>query len=392
MNTEPPPPSLSEPLPNDIIPGMTWGPFHYRKYRVFSWPWWKWRSVTALVVITLYGLLAALAQMASQQDLSAACTAFAYFVIGGVLMVIAGPALATWIRHQHWKRQIETGAVIAAVVVGFVSAGLFDYWASMGIKHSVKTRDVPAAERRIGSLDQAKIQIFNVLGGVLYFSVGGGLACLLYFSERRRLSARAAYIAALDSDMRLAVLQAQVEPHFLFNTLASIRPLIRQDSARAEKALDALADHLRATIPQLRASADASPSTLGQQLEICASYLTVMQLRMGDRLHYHFSVSTELKSHAFPPLLLLTLVENAIKHGIEPKAGPGNITINARLIDKGMAVSVVDDGCGLQDGLSSGLGLANIRQQLSVRYGASANLSVTTRPEGGTVTEITVPS
>ncbi len=392
MNTAPSASNLSEPLPIDIIPGMTWGPFHYRRYRVFSWPWLKWRSVTAIIVITLYGLLALMGQLAAKRDWSAGFTTFGYFVTGGVLMVIAGPALATWIRHRRWKQQIETAAVIVAVFIGFISAGAFDYWASMGIQSSVKPLEIPAAQRRISQIDQAKIMAFNGLGFVLYFSISGGLACLLYFSERRRLSARAAYIAALDSDMRLAVLQAQVEPHFLFNTLASIRPLIRQDSTRAEKALDALADHLRATIPQLRASSDASPSTLGQQLEICASYLTVMQLRMGDRLHYHFAVPAELQSHAFPPLLLLTLVENAIKHGIEPKAGPGNITINARLIGKGMIVSVVDDGSGLQDGLSSGLGLANIRQQLSVRYGASANLSVTTRPEGGTVAEITIPS
>src|SRR5207244_2191274 len=104
-----------------------------------------------------------------------------------------------------------------------------------------------------------------------------------------------------------------------FNTLASIRPLIRQDAAKAESALDALSDHLRATIPQMRSGGGRVMSTLGQQLDICASYLAVMQVRMGARLHHELDVSQDLRAQEFPPLILLSLVENAIKHGIEPK-------------------------------------------------------------------------
>jgi sensor histidine kinase YesM len=188
--------------------------------------------------------------------------------------------------------------------------------------------------------------------------------------------------------MQLTVLQAQIEPHFLFNTLAAIRPLIRQDAAQAEVVLDALADHLRSTLPQIR---EGSHSTLGQQLDICASYLAVMQARMGARLHHKMQVPEELRAAVFPPLILLSLVENAIKHGIEPKPGPGSLLIRVERDHHHLRVAVIDDGAGLRDGLQSGVGLANIREQLQLRYQDHARLTVATRPEGGTIAEIILP-
>lgn len=188
--------------------------------------------------------------------------------------------------------------------------------------------------------------------------------------------------------MQLSVLQAQIEPHFLFNTLAAIRPLIRQDAGQAEVVLDALADHLRSTLPQIRAG---SRSTLGQQLDICASYLAVMQARMGPRLHHEMQVPEEVRCIEFPPLMLLSLVENAIKHGIEPKPGPGSLIIRVQRDHHSLRVAVLDDGVGLSDGLQSGVGLANIREQLQLRHQGRARLTVATRPEGGTIAEIMLP-
>ncbi|MFZ4764195.1 MAG: sensor histidine kinase [Roseimicrobium sp.] len=386
------PTALEQPLPPDAIVGMTWGPFRYRRYPVFSGRWLQWRTMLAAVLIVLYGALAGLAQVAAGTGLADALTGTGYFIVGCLLMVTAGPALATWVRHRRWPARAESSAVIAAVVLGFVGAALADYWSSKGITEAIRPKEIPAAERKIGELDEAKIRLFDLLGGFLYFAVGGGLASFAYFSERRRLHARAAYLAQLDSEMRLAVLQAQVEPHFLFNTLASIRPLIRQDASQAEAALDALADHLRATIPQMREQSRTVVSTLGQQLAIGTSYLAVMQVRMGSRLQHHVSVPDELRSQGFPPLILLSLVENAIKHGIEPKPGPGHLTITAAITGDELTVTVADDGLGLQEGLSSGLGLSNIREQLSVRYGAAARLKVAARAEGGTVAQVTLPS
>lgn len=382
---------LRQPLPADVVPGMTWGPFRYRKYPVFSLPWLLWRTLVCAIGIVLYAVVSALGMLAMGSAAAAALTTGVYFVVGALLMFTVGPALAAWVRHRGWSRRLEGWGVIIAVILGFLAAIGSDAWASGNMKPAMNMKEVTEAERKISDLDQAMLGLFGMVVPVIYFSVGGGLASLAYFSERRRLWARQVHLAHLESDMRLAVLQAQVEPHFLFNTLASIRPLIRQDAERAEAAIDAFAEHLRATIPRMREHSAKVTSTLGQQLEICASYLTLMQVRMGARLHVEIAVPPELRPLEFPPLMLLSLVENAIKHGIEPKPGPGRIVIRAESAAAVLRVSVEDDGAGLKDGLSTGLGLSNIREQLEVRFAGQAKLGIAARPEGGTVAVITVP-
>lgn len=381
-------PNLDQPLPPDTITGMTWGLFRYRKYPVFSWRWWRARTVTAFIVIALYGLVAASAQAASGSTKTQAAVTFGYFVLGALLMVSTGPALATWIRHRRWSSGIEAAMIVIAVIVGFGCAAAFDFWASTGIEQSLQPTKVPPSEVRMGDRERAVIMMFDVFAGYLYFAIGGGVASLAYFSERRRLKARSMNLARLESDMRLTVLQAQIEPHFLFNTLAAIRPLIRQDAALAESALDTLAEHFRAVMPQMRETS----STVGRQVQLCESYLQLMKIRMGDRLQVSLHVPEDLKAVPFPPMMMLSLVENAIKHGIEPKPGPGNLIINLRRTNNFLHLQVADDGIGLKDGLSGGIGLANIREQLALRYGPSASLAIAARTEGGTVAEIIIPA
>ncbi len=198
-----------------------------------------------------------------------------------------------------------------------------------------------------------------------------------------------------EADLRLTVLQAQVEPHFLFNTLASVHSLIGTDPARAEATIEALVDHLRASMPRFRAEVGSMHSTLAQQIDVCASYLAVMKVRMGHRLRYSVDVSESLRKHDFPPLLLISLVENAIKHGIEPSPAGGNIVMSAAVEVHGdirqLAVSVSDDGVGLRPGPSSGLGLNNIREQLATRFGLNAALTIRGRTVGGVTVTIRVP-
>jgi sensor histidine kinase YesM len=229
--------------------------------------------------------------------------------------------------------------------------------------------------------------------------IGGGFALPAYFSERRRWAEHWRRVALekiglekSEADLKLTVLQAQVEPHFLFNTLASVRSLVTTDPARAAQIIDALARHLRATLPKLRPDAGAVPSTLGEQFAICASYLELMKLRMGERLSVELDLPAALVDAPFPALLLISLVENAIKHGVEPKPGPTKVTLAARALARDrLEVRVEDDGAGLKLGVGEGTGLANIRAQLQLRFGAEASLELAARETGGVLARIVVP-
>jgi sensor histidine kinase YesM len=236
----------------------------------------------------------------------------------------------------------------------------------------------------------------------VYAALGGGFALRAYFAEGSRLRAlqHAQELESLrrakqEGDLRLGVLQAQVEPHFLFNTLASVRSMVREEPARAEAAIDALVDYLRATIPRLRADGTSLDTPLAMQFEVCRSYLALMRARMGERLRVSIDLPPALAGAPFPPLLLLTLVENAIKHGIEPRPGPGHVWLAARRIESGggalLEVEVGDDGAGLGAAMGHGVGLANVRAQLATRYGARAGLEVSGRAGGGVLATLRVP-
>jgi len=224
-------------------------------------------------------------------------------------MATIGPALATWVRHRRWAAGAESWAIILAVVLGFIGGAAADSWSSEGIRVSLHMKEVPEHEQKISDLDQAKTAIFGLLGGFLYFAVGGasGFARLLLGAPTFACSPPRILPSSIVT-CGWPCFRHRWNTHFLFNTLASIRPLIRQHAAQAEAALDALADHLRVTIPQMREQSRAVVSTLGQQLDICTSYLKVMQVRMGARLQQEISVPDELRALAFPPPMLLSLV------------------------------------------------------------------------------------
>jgi sensor histidine kinase YesM len=226
---------------------------------------------------------------------------------------------------------------------------------------------------------------------------GGGFSAIYYLGEQRRVarceagrqieSLRAERDAA---DMRLAVLQAQIEPHFLFNTLASVRSLIASEPERAAKTIDALATYLRVALPRLRTTG-IEEATLGRQIDLCLGYLEIMNVRTAGRIKIHVDASDEVRALPFPPLILLTLVENAMTHGIEPKPGPGMIAIIAGTADGFLSVSVEDNGRGLQPGTTPGLGLANVCAQLRDRFGTRAHLDIVSRAGGGVSARIHIP-
>ena len=187
---------------------------------------------------------------------------------------------------------------------------------------------------------------------------------------------------------QMAALQAQVEPHFLFNTLALIGQLIETNPPEAARVHSHLIDYLRATLPQLRARGGG---TLGKQAEMAKAYLAIMQARMKERLNIKFVIPMFLESAPFPPMMLQSLIENAIKHGLEPKITGGTITVRAHVVDATLHVDVCDDGIGINLHAPDGVGLANIRERLALLYGGAADLVMEPPPGGGCCASIRLP-
>ena len=194
-------------------------------------------------------------------------------------------------------------------------------------------------------------------------------------------------------EARMAAMQAQVEPHFLFNTLASIDHLIETDPKRASVMQKNLISLLRASMPTMREANDGAPRDLGRELAVIRPYLEILKVRMEERLATDIDVPEGLNSAAFPPMMIQTLVENAIKHGLEPKPEGGSLRVKAEIVHGKLAVSVADTGLGFGKAptAGTGVGLANIRERLQLLYGSKGTVTVAENPVGGTVVTITVP-
>jgi signal transduction histidine kinase len=190
------------------------------------------------------------------------------------------------------------------------------------------------------------------------------------------------------AEARMEALQAQIEPHFLFNTLASIDQLIQTDPKRASDMQKSLIRYLRSAMPQMR---DGGRPTLGQQVNLSSAFLEIMAVRMEERLQPVVHVPEGLKTAVFPSMMLQTLVENAIKHGLEPKAEGGRLEISAEIVDGQLAVHVQDDGKGFMPQSAGGVGLANIRERLKAMYKDRAELVISVPEHGGTCATIKVP-
>jgi sensor histidine kinase YesM len=203
------------------------------------------------------------------------------------------------------------------------------------------------------------------------------------------------------AEAQLRLLQAQIEPHFLLNTLANVRALVKRDQDRARDMLDHLSDYLHVALPRMR----QSHSTLEREAALSESFLSIMQIRMGERLTFSFDIPAETKAISFPPMLVQTLVENAIKHGLEPSATPGHIAVSARLIvlagREALSVSVSDTGVGFGRANTSGtrIGLINIRERLASLYGGGeaggessvAALEISPNQPTGVVATLMIP-
>jgi hypothetical protein len=248
----------------------------------------------------------------------------------------------------------------------------------------------------------------KISGDIQRIGIGAGMILLFiplfvlaivskFFIDRSRAAQNMADLKRKEADYhrmsqqvteaKLSALQAQVEPHFLYNTLASVQALTESDPQQANAMTGHLIQYLRNALPKMRESV----STVGQEIELVRAYLNILQMRMGKRLAFDIDVPAELMEAPFPPLMLPSLVENAIKHGLEPQREGGKVTIRADAVGDKLRVAVADTGRGFSDTPGTGVGLTNIRERLAALYGAEGKLIIEAQQPHGVIATIQVP-
>jgi LytS/YehU family sensor histidine kinase len=200
---------------------------------------------------------------------------------------------------------------------------------------------------------------------------------------------RSAALEQQSAEARFRLLAAQVEPHFLFNTLANLRALIETDPPRAVAMLDHLDGYLRASL----AAAREPWASLGAELERLGDYLSIVAIRMGPRLMWRLDLPAELAHVRVPPMLLQPLVENAIRHGLEPKAEGGEVVVAARARGDALVIEVTDTGLGpgAVENPGTGVGVPTVRERIAASYGSDASLVLAARAAGGTCVTLVLP-
>ena len=294
-------------------------------------------------------------------------------------------ACVLWLRRTH--RFVRFGPTVRWLLIGLVAipVGYF-------VGHQVAFLALGEPMRMVG---HQQISLIPILFTVLI----GGIV-MHYFATRETIAKEAAARSeaqrlAVESQLRL--LRAQLEPHMLFNTLANVRSLVREDVERAESMIDRLIVYLRSAL----AASQTESVTLSREFAQLRAYLGIMSLRMGPRLSYRLDLPAALERAEVPPMLLQPLVENAIKHGLEPKVGQGSVEVVARTLPTGIEIRVADNGLGLpadeddeptaRAGNTS-YGLQHVRDRLRVLYGPAARLSLERREPTGVCAVVFIPS
>ncbi len=328
----------------------------FSQYVALDWSDWRmWRSalsenliISSSVAFTIFGAYRLLERLLSAAQIE---------------QLNADRGLLSTLTHGS----ISVGGVTLGGALGFSLLGWFidvDIWAAL--------------MRR----PQTIVEFFALSAIIIALtSVGWWL-----YSRRKLASLRA-------SEAQLRLLQAQIEPHFLFNTLANVHSLMDVDTERARQMLESFTDYLRASLAQLR----SDDVTLASELASAESYLRLMQCRMAERLQFEIETDEELAQLRLPPLLLQPLIENAIHHGLEPKVEGGCVRVSVRQQPGRVVIEVSDNGLGLDAAprrgsrKGNGIALDNIRARLKARYGSAASLLLSPVAGGGTVSRLTLP-
>lgn len=343
---------------------------------MLGWP----RVRVVLVAATLVGLLL------GRMDGSPTLLVVARSILVGVGCLLAFGLFERWPRRLPiWlpRSALQIVGIALAVPIFGVIAFLLTAGAGLLPEESEHRRQEFGALLFLGLLLAPWIGVGALLKQRDLFAREQALAFELERSELER--------QALDARLRL--LQAQVEPHFLFNTLANVQALVDAGSPQASKVLASLIAYLRAAVPRLHESS----TTLGQEADLVRAYLELMQMRMPDRLQFALRVDPAARELQCPPMTLLTLVENAVRHGIDPSEIGGRIDIDISLRDSRCVVRVSDTGVGLKEGgerLGTGLGtgLSTLRERMQLAFGAEAQLRLREVAPHGVCAELEFPA
>jgi LytS/YehU family sensor histidine kinase len=293
------------------------------------------------------------------------------FEVGGVLQLD---------RHAHAAGGFATVAYYTTVsslgvVVGFLLAAVL---------MDVTMLEWLRRPRFLATMAFSSFVISVILAAIFLARARQAQAEAALAGERarsERIEREAAYA-------NLRALQAQIEPHFLFNTLANVASLVDPDPAKAKHMLERFILFLRASLAATRMEI----TTLGAERDLIAAYLDVLQVRMGARLRYAVEIPAELASFSLPPMLLQPVVENAIRHGLEPKVDGGVMELRARREGDSVVVEIRDSGVGFAPTTRGGVGLANLRDRLRGIYGDKARLDIGENPAGGARVSLRFPA
>jgi signal transduction histidine kinase len=325
-----------------------------------------------LLVVMINALIAVFLFLLTDIDLR---TNFIFSQSIGLSIFLSVHALA----YLRAARQKQVHVHVFAVPLGSVSGVLIG-----SALAGISLPDLLAQHPKIVVVSFSAALVFGTVVSYYFYSRGALLHSQAALQEEN--------LKRLEQAQRLAhtelkLLQAQVEPHFLFNTLSNVASLIETDPRGARRMLEHFTDYLRAGLQRTR----EQPTTLADELAVITAYLEIQAIRMGARLQFGVDVPDELHALALPPLLIQPLVENAVKHGLEPKIEGGRVDIVARRVDDALIIDVTDDGLGLRAESNPGVGLNNVRERLRALYGERGRLVIRDQTSGGANVSVTLP-
>jgi signal transduction histidine kinase len=338
-----------------------------------------WALVRLLAKLCLvFSVFGALVKMAFLPKLSMLGAVVAANGVGlGVLTALVG----IWFNHE--KYSLRGGKLLANTILLGMLGGLFGSVVAMIFRGGSWARLLESAPRVL-MLSGFGVLVLVVLPGFVLATVRNRHYALLALKLEQ--DAEQARLARELSETQLRLLRAQIEPHFLFNTLGAVQQLAEQGAPRAAELTAHLIDFLRASMSDMR----CEQVSLATEFGLVESYLAVMQIRMGERLRFRIDLPTSLAATQVPSMLVLTLAENAIKHGIEPSLRGGAITVTAQDDADQIRIAVHDSGVGMSDTPGNGTGLENVRSRLRLAYGESASLALS-EAEPGLLAELLIP-